>query len=230
MADRFPAPVTSAGIDRWTMEDIAINEPNDKKKRSGGWSLGSGTMKSRDGWFKNPRDTSWTIDSAVNGKKKPSGYDSNTLITVVRSSQCFAACMVLILYVSTTSAPAQWLTIFAAAAGGLSAIWSIFVLFLRHVWSIWLVIPEILIAVAWMVLFGVSSDARPDVLKSETFRVGMVAIEASMVLWIQTCLLAVTPFFHKLVPWVLGKARRYRRNRKASKPDEAVPKGIEMVS
>ncbi|KAI2622218.1 hypothetical protein GGS26DRAFT_251913 [Hypomontagnella submonticulosa] len=30
----------------------------------------------------------------------------------------------------------------------------------------------------------------------------MIAIEASMVLWIQTCLLVVTPFFHKLMPWL----------------------------
>ncbi|KAI4866241.1 hypothetical protein F4820DRAFT_262934 [Hypoxylon rubiginosum] len=226
MDNGLPPPATSGAPNQWTMNNIALDGQNKKTKKTGTWSFGSGKFKAKDGWFKNPRDTTWTIDSAVNGKKNPSGYDSNTLITIVRSSQCFSACMALILYVCTMSAPSQWLMILAAAVGVLSAGWSMFALFLRHVWSIWLVIPEVLIAVAWIVLYSANSVAKPDVVKSETFRVGTIAIEASMVLWIQTWLLAVTPFVHKLVSCIVRK----RRNRKASKSREVAPGDVELVS
>ncbi|XXG94355.1 hypothetical protein Hte_000609 [Hypoxylon texense] len=225
MENGLPGPATSAAPNQWTMDNIALNDPN-KKKKTGKWSFGAGKLNAKDGWFKNPRDTSWTIDSAVNGKKNPSGYDSNTLITVVRSSQCFCALMTIILYIATMSAPSKWLMILAAAAGVLSAIWSMLALWLRHLWSIWLVIVEILVAVAWIVLYSANSVAKPDALKSETFRVATIAIEASMVLWIQTGLLMVTPFFHKLGSWILQK----HRSRKAAKPREAVPDGVELPS
>ncbi|KAI1096049.1 hypothetical protein F5B19DRAFT_216733 [Rostrohypoxylon terebratum] len=161
-------------------------------------------LKSRDGWFKGPRDTEWTIDSAVNGKSNPSGYDSNTLITILRWSQFFTSAMTLILYVFTLSAPAIWLIILAAAVGFLSCLFSILALYLRHRWAIWLAIPEVLLTVAWIVLFAASSLTSPPDSKEETFKLGLIAMEASLVLWIQTFLLAITPAFHKMLPRLFG--------------------------
>ncbi|KAI1804977.1 hypothetical protein F4811DRAFT_570604 [Daldinia bambusicola] len=164
------------------------------------WCLPSQDLQGKDSWFKSPRDTSVTIDSTINGKIKPSGYDSNSLITILRSSQCFTALMVLILYVFTSSVPIFWLIFYTVAEVVLASAWSIFVLFLRHHWSIWLVIPEFVITVAWVVLFAMSSLLTPDESKELTFRLSLIAIEASMVLWLQTCFLVLTPFFHKLMP------------------------------
>ncbi|XDG06704.1 hypothetical protein ABKA04_006319 [Annulohypoxylon sp. FPYF3050] len=161
-------------------------------------------LRSRDGWFKGPRDTDWTIDSAVNGKSNPSGYDSNTLITILRSSQFFTSAMTLILYVFTLSGPTIWLIILAAAVGFLSCLFSIFALYLRHRWAIWLAIPEVLLTIAWIVLFAASSLSSPPDSKKKTFQLGLIAIEASMVLWIQTFLLAITPAFHKMLPRLFG--------------------------
>ncbi|KAI6090084.1 hypothetical protein F4821DRAFT_36147 [Hypoxylon rubiginosum] len=227
MGDGLPAPATSAGPNQWPMENIAINNNNSaKKSKTSRWFSSSGNTTSKDGWFKNPRDTSWTIDTVVNGKAKPAGYDSNTLITVVRSSQCFCAGMTLIFYVATMSAPAKWLFILAIAVCAISLCWSMCVLWMRHIWSTWLVIPELLITFAWIVLYGINTEAKPDESKAETFRVAMIAIEASMVLWIQTCLLMVTPFFHQLCPWIIRKIR----TRKAPKPPRDAPVDIELVS
>ncbi|KAI0890301.1 uncharacterized protein GGS22DRAFT_150517 [Annulohypoxylon maeteangense] len=161
-------------------------------------------LKSKDGWFKGPRDTAWTIDSTVNGKSNPSGYDSNTLITILRWSQFFTSAMTLILYVFTLSAPVLWLLLLAGIAGFLSCLFSILALYLRHRWTIWLVIPEILLTIAWIVLFATSSLSSPPDSKGETFQLGLIAIEASMVLWIQTFLLAITPAFHKMLPRLFG--------------------------
>ncbi|KAI0380107.1 hypothetical protein F5Y04DRAFT_282236 [Hypomontagnella monticulosa] len=179
-----------------------------KKKRTCGWCLSSHELKERDGWFKSPRDTTWTIDSTVNGKAKPSGYDSNSLITILRSSQCLCAVLVIISYICTLSAPTFWLIILGSVVGVLSSGWSICALFLRHRWSVYLAIPEILIAIAWIVLFAASSTAVPDEAKSGAFHFAVMAIEASMVLWIQTCLLVATPFFHKLMPWLFRVPNR----------------------
>ncbi|KAI2467133.1 hypothetical protein F4781DRAFT_433667 [Annulohypoxylon bovei var. microspora] len=161
-------------------------------------------LRARDGWFKGPRDTAWTIDSTVNGKSNPSGYDSNTLITILRSSQFFSGAMTLILYVFTLSAPALWLTLLASVAGTLSCIFSILALYLRHRWTIWLAIIEVLLTIAWIVLLAASSVSSPPDSKEKTFNLGMMAVEASMVLWIQTFLLAVTPAFHKMLPRLFG--------------------------
>ncbi|KAI1209860.1 uncharacterized protein F4807DRAFT_76242 [Annulohypoxylon truncatum] len=161
-------------------------------------------LKSRDGWFKGPRNTAWTIDSTVNGKSNPSGYDSNTLITILRWSQFFTSGMTLILYVFTLSAPKLWLTLLASVVGFLSCLFSIFALYLRHRWAIWLAIPEILITIAWIVLLTASSLSWPPDSKAKTFQLGMIAIEASMVLWIQTFLLAITPAFHRMLPRLFG--------------------------
>ncbi|KAI2614118.1 uncharacterized protein GGS25DRAFT_34624 [Hypoxylon fragiforme] len=159
-------------------------------------------------WFKSPRDITWTIDSKLDGRDKPSGYDSNSLITILRSSQCVCAAATLIFYVFTMSAPAPWLLFFAVAMGVLSGGWSILALYLRHQYAIWLVIAEIVLAIGWIVLFATSSAATPEDAKAVTFHLGLLAMEASMVLWIQTCLLAVTPFFHKILPSVfLGKMK-----------------------
>ncbi|KAF3065018.1 hypothetical protein GL218_01961 [Daldinia childiae] len=147
-------------------------------------------------------DTTFTIDSRINGGNKPSGYDSNSLITILRSSQCFIALLVLILYVFTSSVPVFWLIFYTIAEVVLASFWSIFALFLRHHWSIWLVIPEIVITVAWIVLFAVSSLSTPDESKESTFRLSLMAIEASMVMWLPTCFLAISPFFHWLMPWL----------------------------
>ncbi|KAI1462111.1 hypothetical protein F4805DRAFT_453341 [Annulohypoxylon moriforme] len=161
-------------------------------------------LKAKDGWFKGPRDTTWTIDSTVNGKSNPSGYDSNTLITILRWSQFFTSAMTLILYVFTLSASALWLLLLAGVVGFLSCVFSIFALYLRHRWTIWLAVPEILIAVAWIVLFAASSLSSPPEFKERTFQLGLIAIEASMVLWIQTFLLAITPAFHRMLPRLFG--------------------------
>lgn len=166
------------------------------------WCLPSQDLKGRDGWFKSPRDTNFTIDSRINGENKPSGYDSNSLITILRSSQCFIALLVLILYVFTSSVPVFWLIFYTIAEVALASFWSIFALFLRHHWSIWLVIPEIVITVAWIVLFAISSLSTPDESKESTFRLSLMAIEASMVIWLPTCFLAIAPFFHWLMPWL----------------------------
>ncbi|KAI1767240.1 hypothetical protein GGR53DRAFT_135909 [Hypoxylon sp. FL1150] len=193
---------------------------------NGAWA---GSTGKKDGWFKNPRNTSWTIDSLVNGKSKPAGYDSNTLITVIRSSQCFCAGMTLIFYIGTMSAPTQWLMFLAIAVGALSVCWSMCVLFMRHIWSMWLVIPEVLIAIAWIVLYTINTMETPDEAKAKLFQVAMVAIEASMVVWIQTCLLVVTPFFHKLFSYIRRK-RQARKARKASQPPNVTPGSIDLVS
>ncbi|KAL7628968.1 hypothetical protein AAE478_000486 [Parahypoxylon ruwenzoriense] len=166
------------------------------------WCLPPHELRAKDGWFKTPRDTAWTIDSYVNGKPKPSGYDSNSLITILRSSQCLAAILTLTTYVFTLSVPVLWLVLLASAAAVVSGVWSILALFLRHVWSVWLAIPEFLLMTAWITLFAASSNTTPDDSKASTFRLGMIAIEASMILWIQTCLLMVTPFFHRTMPWL----------------------------
>lgn len=112
----------------------------------------------------------------------------------------------------------------AAAAGVVSGAWSVFALFLRHIWSLWLVIPEFLLALGWIVLFGASSCEMPDDSKRTTFNLGMIAIEASMVLWIQTCLLMLAPFFHKLMPWLFRK-----RNQNISEPPDSTHGSLDMV-
>ncbi|KAI1409164.1 hypothetical protein F5Y13DRAFT_170928 [Hypoxylon sp. FL1857] len=161
-------------------------------------------LRQKDGFFKNPRNRSWTIDSTVNNKPKPSGYDSNSLITILRSSQCFAAFMTLILYVFTLSFPSFWLALLSSITSFLSMCFSMFALFLRHRWTPWLVTPELLLTIAWVVLLVSSSVSTPTDGKYETFHLGMIAIEASTVLWIQTCLLMVTPYFHRLAPRLFG--------------------------
>ncbi|OTA69072.1 hypothetical protein K449DRAFT_383973, partial [Hypoxylon sp. EC38] len=161
-------------------------------------------LKLKEGFFKSPRNTTWTIDSTVNGKRNPSGYDSNSLITILRSSQCFAAIMTGILYDCTFSFPSFWLAMLSSTVAGVSAIFSIFALFLRHRWVPWIVIPEVLLTVAWIVLIVASSMSTPKDGKEETFHVGMIAIEASTVLWVQTCLLMVTPYFHRMIPKLFG--------------------------
>ncbi|KAI1468873.1 uncharacterized protein F4812DRAFT_458400 [Daldinia caldariorum] len=187
------------------------------------WCLPSQDLQGRDGWFKSPRDTSVTIDSTINGKSKPSGYDSNSLITILRSSQCFTALMVLVLYVFTSSVPIFWLIFYTVAEVVLASAWSIFVLFLRHRWSVWLVIPEFVITVAWVVLFAMSSLLTPDESKESTFRLSLIAIEASMVLWLQTCFLVLTPFFHKLMPCLFQV-----RNRGGDNFDEGGAREMQM--
>ncbi|KAI8962347.1 hypothetical protein F5Y11DRAFT_366004 [Daldinia sp. FL1419] len=164
------------------------------------WWLPSQDLQGKEGWFKSPRDTTFTIDSRINGKDKPSGYDSNSLITIIRSSQCFLALLVLILYVFTSSVPKYWLIFYTIAETILAAVWSIFVLFLRHHWSVLLVIPEIMITIAWVVLFVISYLSTPDESKEMTFRLSLMAIEASMAVWTQTFFLAIAPFFHCLIP------------------------------
>ncbi|KAI2618787.1 hypothetical protein GGR54DRAFT_640329 [Hypoxylon sp. NC1633] len=185
-----------------------------KKRRGGWWCLSSHELKGKDTWFKSPRDTSWTIDSTISGKQKPPGYDSNSLITILRSSQCLTAIMVLILYVFTQSAPSFWLLLLGAVTSVLSGGWSIFALYLRHQWATALLIPEVLLTVAWIVLFAASSLNTPDESKYTWFRLAVLAMEASMVLWIQTCLLMVTPIFHKLIPWLFRP-----RSHKGARPD-----------
>ncbi|KAI1478330.1 hypothetical protein F4774DRAFT_410890 [Daldinia eschscholtzii] len=170
------------------------------KARSKSWCSPSQDPQGKNSWFKSPRNTSVTIDSTINGKSKPSGYDSNSLITILRSSQCFTAIMVLILYVFTSSVPIFWLIFYTVALCILAGAWSIFALFLRHHWSILLVIPEIVITVAWIVLFAMSSLSTPNESKEFTFQLSLMAIEASMVLWLQTFFLVITPFFHMIMP------------------------------
>ncbi|KAI1381821.1 hypothetical protein F4677DRAFT_5396 [Hypoxylon crocopeplum] len=214
-----PFSFMSEGVAR----DARAPNVGQKKDRSGcWWCLSSHELKGKDGWFKSPRDTTWTIDSTIDGKKKPSGYDSNSLITILRSSQCVSAVMVLILYIFTLSSPALWITLLAAAVAVLSGAWSILVLFLRHHWTVFLVIPEFILTIAWMVTLGVSYNATPPEGKYTTYRLALVAIEASMVLWIQTCLLGVTPLFHKLMPWLF--------QRRSHGDDPATSGGLEMVS
>ncbi|KAI0116883.1 hypothetical protein F4814DRAFT_265677 [Daldinia grandis] len=176
--------------------------PAPKQRAQCWWCLPSQDLQGRDGWFKSPRDTSFTIDTIISSGNKPSGYDSNSLITILRSSQCFIAFFVLIIYVFTSSVPVFWLIFFTIGEVALASFWSIFALFLRHHWSIWLVIPEIVITVAWIILFAVSSLSTPDESKEVTFRLSLMAIEASMVIWILTCFLVIAPFFHWLMPWL----------------------------
>ncbi|KAI0843237.1 hypothetical protein F5Y06DRAFT_84048 [Hypoxylon sp. FL0890] len=189
--------------------------------RGGCWNR----LKLRDSFFKSPRDTTWTIDSAVNGRAKPSGYDTNSLITILRSSQCVAAIMTLILYVFTLSFPSFWLAILSSTTGFVSACFSILALYLRHCWTIWLVLPEVLITIAWIVLLVASAISTPKDDKYVTFHLGMIAIEASMVLWIQTGLLMITPFFHKLIPRLFGV--KTRRN---TGPDRSMDNVFELQS
>ncbi|KAI0135969.1 hypothetical protein F4776DRAFT_113254 [Hypoxylon sp. NC0597] len=165
-------------------------------------------LKLKEGFFKSPRDTSWTIDSMVNGRPNPSGYDSNSLITILRSSQCVAAVMTAILYDCTMSFPSFWLALLSATVAPLSALFSILALHLRHRWVLWLVIPEVLLTIAWIVLIVASAMSTPKDGKEGTFYLGMIAIEASTVLWIQTCLLMVTPFFHRMIPKLFGLRKK----------------------
>ncbi|KAI1079102.1 hypothetical protein F5B20DRAFT_179185 [Whalleya microplaca] len=201
------------------------SEGGTSNKRKIWWFSSSSELKARDGWFKTPRNTTWTIDSTVDGKPKPSGYDSNSLITIIRAAQCVTAIAVLILYVFTLSAPSPWLLALAAILGVLTGAWSIFALFLRHIWSIWLAVPEILLMIAWVVLFIASAAATPEDSKAMIFKVATLVTEASMVLMIPTGLLAATPAFHKCMPWLFhGKAR----DGGSEQPDEAMSTGIEM--
>ncbi|KAI0013061.1 hypothetical protein F4779DRAFT_474460 [Xylariaceae sp. FL0662B] len=205
------------------MEQAERRSPENKKS-TGWWRASPDELKARDAWFKTPRNTTWTIDSAVNGKQKPSGYDSNSLITIIRSAQCLTAIAVLILYVFTVSAPSIWLIALAAAASIATGFWSIFALFLRHVWSAWVAIPEVLLTVAWITLFIASSTATPEDSKAEVFKVATIAMEACMVFAFPTCLLAVTPFFHKCMPWLFHVRSRDGHGER----DGAIDAGIEM--
>ncbi|KAI1143081.1 hypothetical protein F5Y05DRAFT_142209 [Hypoxylon sp. FL0543] len=186
-------------------------------------------LKQNDGFFKNPRDTTWTIDSTVNGEDKPSGYDSNSLITIIRSSQCVAAFATLVVYDCTFSFPSFWLALLSGILGFVSICFSILALFLRHRWALWLVLPEVFLTIAWIVLLIASALSTPKDGKYVTFQVGMVAIVASLVLWIPTCLLMLTPFFHKLMPRVFGLRGRAGTGSDHSKDDafemSALPPG-----
>ncbi|KAI1394036.1 uncharacterized protein F4822DRAFT_424502 [Hypoxylon trugodes] len=147
----------------------------------------------------------WTIDTPrVDGKDKPSGYDSNSLIAIIRTSQCIAAILLIILYISTSSSPSFWLTILSSCAAATSIFWSILAMLLRHRWSIFTVVPEVLITIAWIVLFAVNYVTAPPESKDTTFHLATEAMEASMTLWIPTCLLAVTPYFHRMMPRAFG--------------------------
>ncbi|KAI1100123.1 hypothetical protein F4804DRAFT_319870, partial [Jackrogersella minutella] len=70
--------------------------------------------------------------------------------------------MTLILYVFTLSTPTLWLILLASAVGFLSCVFSILSLYLRHRWSVWLAIPEVLITSAWIVLLAASSVSTPS--------------------------------------------------------------------
>ncbi|KAI0848846.1 hypothetical protein F5Y00DRAFT_236751 [Daldinia vernicosa] len=174
--------------------------PPPKQRTRCWWCVPSQELQGRDGWFKNPRDTTFTIDSKINGKNKPSGYDSNSLIMILRVSQALIAIVVFCLYVCTYSVPVVWHNYYTAGLVFLSVFWSIFALFLRHIWSILLAILEIVMAVGWIVLFAITSLSTPDESKEVTFHLSLMVIEVSMVAWFPTFLLAITPFFHWLMP------------------------------
>ncbi|KAI5866685.1 hypothetical protein GGS23DRAFT_283146 [Durotheca rogersii] len=210
---RFPSPIKHrydvraipSGPYPRPMERI---ESNRLRQKTRWWLSSVGEPRTKDGWAETPRDTPWTTGSHINSKPKPSSYDSGSLVTIIRSSQCLAAILALVLYVFTMSGPTLWLLVLASATSVLSGGWCILALFLRHVWSVWLVIPELLLALTWVVLFVVSSTTTPDDSKALTFRLGMMAIEAAMVLWTQTSLLAITPVFHQTISCLFGARSR----------------------
>ncbi|OTB06306.1 hypothetical protein M426DRAFT_319044 [Hypoxylon sp. CI-4A] len=156
------------------------------------------------GWFKSPRNRKWTIDSTIGEKAKPSGYDSNTLITIIRILQSIVALVALVIYLTTRADSKTWLFILACVVSCVSAVWSFIALLMRHRWSALIAAVEVAFTAAWIVWLVASFLAIPEDSRTVRSYLGPIAIETSTFLMLPTCLLVMTPLFHKMMPSFFG--------------------------
>ncbi|KAH9888169.1 hypothetical protein F4778DRAFT_409880 [Xylariomycetidae sp. FL2044] len=128
----------------------------------------------------------------------PGGFNSNTLITVIRASQWILSIGQLLLL--GFRLPKPWEIVLPMVACGITFIWAIPALLWRHIYRKFMSLIEVVIFALFLASFIEMLNIPPFEGAVKESKVALVVIEASALLHLMTCLLYMNPVWHRLMP------------------------------
>ncbi|RYP76089.1 hypothetical protein DL771_001913 [Monosporascus sp. 5C6A] len=178
---RGPAP--SSKSDRGDGNRV----PHKKGKGSSSTKESQTSLQGLRNWA-SPMNLDYTIDQQPQEEKNPPGYNSNSLITIIRGIQATAG-LIIGIYLPPAASERSGTREFPLAIAAFAFVTTLLagvLLFYRHIWNTYVVVSEPVALVGWITAVTMS----PRFPLKEYQGTASTTMDAAVMLWLETLFLA----------------------------------------